>query len=506
MKRKMKSLVAAFAATTILLGAMPSMAWADTTTYTGFTGTESTKTEFNKYLVMDSDANIPAATFKYSFTYPSEVVYAEGNSTDLSVYPGNWSSVTGTPTIAPVTFAAAAATGDNTTAGLPSDDGTATVGYKYATATATVSFKDVKFTEPGIYRFYITEDDTSGNDGKTDVRNDGITDDQTYNTTTKKFVNRGTDDDGGWGVRTLDVYVYNTSGDSDLKVEDYVLYNGRLTGKPKATTTNENTTKLVDNGAEVEANAKSDGYINVYDTANLSFGKKVDGNQGSKDKFFKFEVEITGVTAGTVISVSSVDGETKLAKPNGTGTDKVNPATIYTNKDVKDANSVTSASATGESGAEKAAFTFYLQQGDYVTLTGLPKGAKYSIKETPEDYTLTTVYGDFKDITNDGTTTTGLSNLKTYLNQAGSTVTSGHADTATATSNTVSETSGIAPSGSSTTMDDIEYAFLNTRAGVIPTGIIMSVAPAVGLVLAGLAAAFAVVLGGKRRKEELEEE
>lgn len=239
---------------------------------------------FNKYLVMDANANVPNVTFKFTIEKGEAVSASGGNP---AIYAG-----VGEPTVGSAEFAPS----DTTDEGTPTDEGAS--GSKYATEQVTVDFSGVTFDAPGIYRYVITE---------TTQSQDGITND------TK-------------ATRTVDVYVaYKTGSDTELKVTDYVMYFG---------------TKTDNTGLEA---GKSDGFTNAYATNDLTLEKQVTGNQGDRDKYFAFTVSISNAVAGTVYGVDltgaevspNVDGETKTNQGTLTATGGTVTATYYLKDDQK---------------------------------------------------------------------------------------------------------------------------------------------------------------------------
>ena len=250
-----------------------------------------------------------------------------------------------------------------------------------------------------------------------------------------------------------------------------------------------------------------------------SIGKSVDGNQGSKDKYFKFDITIANLgvnqkllfdlnhaTIGSITDVNATLVGTDSS--NYSNQDNTTGLTAYTREG---SESATTGLYTKSATSESLTYTCYLKNGEYITISGLPNGATYTVNEHNLDYT-THYYGDIEDITT-GTTKDDLTQLQEYLNnrtvgsgmgEQKNTTTSG--GTAYAESGYVGLSGTVERTTGKIVSDDLEFAFLNEKKGVIPTGIIMSVAPAVGLVLAGLIAAFAVAFGGKKRKDELEEE
>ena len=113
-------------------------------------------------------------------------------------------------------------------------------GKKYALKTATLDFSKVQFTEPGVYRYVITESGT----------NQAITNDADL-------------------TRVLDVYVNDASSDADgalvkkLTIEGYVLHSN-VDDEPDVAA-GENFGSA---GAYVAT--KSQGFSNSYDTSDLT--------------------------------------------------------------------------------------------------------------------------------------------------------------------------------------------------------------------------------------------
>ncbi len=222
---------------------------------------------FDKYLVMDANANVPNVTFKFTIAKGGPVSASGGNP---AIYAG-----VVTPT-APTVNDAVFAPNDLTTPGTPGSSGTS--GSKYATKKVTVDFSGVTFDAPGIYRYVITE---------TAQSQDGITNDKTT-------------------TRTVDVYVAYKTG-TELEVAGYVMYLG---------------TKTDNTGLKA---GKSKGFTNEYVTKDLTLEKQVTGNQGDRDKYFEFTVSISNAVAGTVYGVDLTGAE---ASPNVDGETKTNQGTL----------------------------------------------------------------------------------------------------------------------------------------------------------------------------------
>ena len=122
--------------------------------------------KFDKYLVMVQEANVPNQTFAFTIA-PAASGLADANG-KLVVQSGSASAVTGSPTIA--AGQAAFSTGDTTyttvqphvdtgtqQATQPKDNVTLGADQKYARKQVAVDFSSVKFSEPGVYRWVVTE-------------------------------------------------------------------------------------------------------------------------------------------------------------------------------------------------------------------------------------------------------------------------------------------------------------------------------------------------------------
>lgn len=285
----------------------------------------------------------------------------------------------GTPTVGSASFTSA----DETQTGSPAD-----TGEKYAVQEVTVNFTGVSFTAPGIYRYVITEQASS---------QDGITNDATT-------------------TRTLDVYVeYDNEQTQTLAVTHYVLHEG--TGNP-------------------DTADKSNGFTNSYATQNLTLSKTVTGDQGDRDKYFEFTVNITGAVAGTKYTVDLSDAET-------TAGGHTNETTLI----------ATDGTVTA---------TYYLKHNQSIVIKGLTEDTQYEITET--------------SYANDGYTTS-------YVLDSADSV--------------KGNTTGLQ------TMGDTGHTVVFTNdkdtGGVVPTGLLLDVAPYIVLVAVVVAGLAALMLSKKRR-------
>jgi len=436
-------------------------------------GVNGTKTTFDKYVVMNKNANVPNATFSYTVSIPTDDEMKalanpeDTNGTNLTVRKG-----IGAPTASSTTFAAGDQTFDSaqkvrtnkasTTYEATADDQVDGLDAtkKYAKHTSTVDFSNVTFSEPGVYRYKVTENNT---DEK------GITKDST--------------------PRFLDVYVKsNDSG--KLAIDGYVFH-----------TLNQAQAKG-SNGSLGSNNpdGKNKGFTNVYTTKDLTLTKNVTGNQGFRDQYFKFHVNITNLDGGARLFLTDsagsrtvyntgetvayaydaatgerTDGQKRFVASAGTIEDIKN---VKADNDNKNADSTATTDKLGDADAQglaitadetgHAEFDVYLKHGESLKVNGLTLGAKYTVKETSEDYT-----------------------ASAKKNAAAIDLSKGHDATAH---------TDVTPE--QTLAGDETVAFTNNREGVLPTGIYHNNRAAFNIMgIAAAGGAIAIVIK-KRRKDQ----
>ena len=196
-------------------------------------------------------------------------------------------------------------------------------------------------------------------------------------------------------------------------------------------------------GSDGQVNdSKSQGYTNVYATGNLTFKEGVSGNQASRDKYFAYTVEITGATAGTTYQVDL----SKADAVSGT-----NAATIQANRGQTNPTAL-----TVPAGQTSVTGTFYMQNDQEITIRGLAENTGYKVTAKEEDYKST---------------------------PAGVT---GYADATNGTIQTSTRAAG-----------EVKTSYLHSRAGVIPTGVVLKILPFVAMMIAGAFGIFR--FAGKRR-------
>ena len=485
-----------------------------------------------KTLAVFKGINPANITYKSETVASNAFVTTDTNTTYLAAGATNSNLTSSTGTAFTLTYNAqtvalpndAAAAGENSLKSvgdnvlinnINSADGKPNVDTYYAIKTVQMDFSNCGFTEPGIYRYYVQE---SG-------YNQGVTND--YNVT---------GNDNCW--RTIDVYVEDatytpagaTTAVNALRIAGYVMYVGKQTAGPAAGTGTATAANSMEdglthtnpsgnggtNGVEVASATKSEGIRNIYETSDIKFSKTVAGNQASKDKYFKFHIALTPDTrndagSGATLTVNDTD---KFVIKNTGASDtstydiisswnsddtKPNSATTYTKGTIYNANAANAYEETAGTvsyryvtGAQlKAGYDFYLQDGQEITIQGLPNGIGYTLAEYQDDYTPTVAMTSSTGFDNKNGDTTG-SEITAPVIANVSNVNDGWTDPANTA--TITDTK---------ILGDVKAAFTNTREGTIPTGILLSVAAPAGVgavVIGGIA--YLLVKNKRRRAEE----
>ena len=363
-----------------------------------YTPVQGTSTTFDKYLVMDEDANVPNAEFAFAIAAGTPVSASSGS---MEVLAG---PVTAS---APVITSTAVFTPQDTTYSTVQEGDILTLdtGEKYAAKTLTADFSGVSFDEPGIYRYVISETPLADAGPITQDSEDKI----------------------------LDVYVVDNNG--SLEIASYVMHTS--SAAPAAGTANGS------DDVASQGDALSDkvsGFINTYSTKDLTLTKLVSGNQASKDKYFRFTLTVADAGNGSRLTVDVTQSAEQAPLANS--------ATAYSASEMTTANSVSELVCDADGTVTQ---DFYLKHGQTITIRQLPAGASYTVTEAAED----------------------------YLSEA---------------LNTVDENAYQANTGV-IAADDVHTGFQNTRDGIIPTGIAMSIAPYLCI---GIFGAAGLIL--KRRK------
>ncbi|WP_034450317.1 DUF7601 domain-containing protein [Butyrivibrio sp. AE2032] len=432
--KKTTKLLSAALVTTLIAGVLALPAAAAGTNYTPVS---AQNTSFDKYLLVKDGEKAPAVTFTYGFAAGTAI---PATASTIQVYPG-----VGTPT-ASVSFTASDA----------AETTSLNANYTTYKKTVDVDFSRITFTEPGVYRYIITENNNAAAGIVYDV-------DPTNPTTAS-----------GDRTRTLDVYVEDDQSTTDkdhknLIVTSYVMYNGTVTSAPPSATTGTQGAALtaatpVQDPAAPQANVaggatKTNRIVNYFDSYTITFGKEVTGNQGSRDKYFDFTLTLTSpVTETAKVTFHNADGTVAAG---------VNDATTVSGTNVQ----------TIDLTANTAVVThFYLQDGQYITVSGLAVNTEYALAEAAEDYT----------------STQGIVQTLSSLNWDGT-------DGFDALTDSVNGT---------ITNANIHTGFTNDKQGIIPTGVLLKIAPVAGIAFVVVAGVifFAVMSVKRRESEELETE
>jgi hypothetical protein len=222
--------------------------------------------------------------------------------------------------------------------------------------------------------------------------------------------------------------------DGNLSIDGYVFHTANETPKKNGT-----------NPAE-----KNKGFTNTYTTQDLTLTKIVKGNQGYRDQYFKFHVDITNLDKGAVLSLTDKNG--------GKFDVKVNENTI-------------ASAVTADNGG--VSFDVLLKHNESLKINGLTEGAKYTIKETSEDYSATAT----KTVGTEAATEIKLAHA-----------TADHSDTTP--ENVLSA-------------NDETVTFTNDREGTLPTGIYHNNRVAFNIMgVAAAGGAIAIVIRKRRKSNE----
>lgn len=366
---KKKRLLAAIASLGIIASsAILPMSASAAGTYTPVNGSEFS---IDKYLVMKNEANVPNVSFGLTIEpIPAGEVKAATDTTlavmqgpaGIKFKTGTDITVTDATTTAPASATVAFKSTDTT---IPeASKGSRSISFmttettdeKFAEKKVTIDLSGVAFTEPGVYRYKITENEATGVAGVTDDENT---------------------------VRYLDVYVKNeTTGTGSEETET-----GRLAIQGYFIHTGDDSPLK----GNADSSKKSTGFTNTYTTNDLEFRKKVTGNQASKDKYFKITVKLLNPDNLT-ISDSDTFTLTGSWEPEPVG----NAATTYSAEDMKAANNKTSLTYADLNGDE--GYSFYISDGELIEIHGIPSGLGYTITETEEDYAPSVAMNDRGDV------------------------------------------------------------------------------------------------------------
>lgn len=369
----------------------PVMAEGSTTEGSTYTPVTSDPINFDTTIYMRNTAKVPNITFKYA------VAAQAASAGNLAVLAGN-DGVTsnGLPTIADIVFTA--------------NDAKAADGESIKKQ-GTVNFAGVTYKEPGVYRYVVTETGEA----------QGVT----HEDKAHKQEDR---------VKALDVYVTD-DGTGKLVVSGYVMHDNE-----GAKAAQLDATKRLDD--------KDTNFEHLLTTSDVVLSKKVTGNQGSRDEYFKFTVNIKGADKGTQYIVDLGNADATTTK-NGVNTEThVNPALL----------------TAGEDGTLTQ--DFWIQNGQSIKIQGLGAKTGYTVTEADNAY-------------------------KTNI-----------AVTGDATNETENDIAAVAAKAvtDKAVLKDTKVAYTNEKAGAVPTGIVMPIAGATSIMLIGGAGVGYFILKNKKRE------
>lgn len=196
------------------------------------------------------------------------------------------------------------------------------------------------------------------------------------------------------------------------------------------------------------ATGKAEGYVNKMDARDVKVEKTVTGNQASHDEYFKITLKIEKALPNTTYTVDLTNADATTTTNGANTTAHTNEATITTDAD------------------GKATVDYWLQHGQSIIVRSMNIDATYEMNED-----------------------------KTAMNNEGYVATITSTDTADTIANGDYKVSGKIEK---TDNDQIDISFSNKRSGVIPTGVIMTVAPFAAVTLLGAAGMVTI----KMRKKE----
>ena len=406
--------------------------------YTPVGVTEAQYPAFNKYLVMSAGDRTPKATFSYTIAPGTPRAAASGQ---MQVLAGLTKTVSGVtyPYVEDTSFASDQATTPK--------------------ASATAAQIDVQRTDRSTVKLDAGEKFAVSSAKivfaniqfpEPGIYRYVITEKANATNFAKGIVN---DDDVD---RILDVYVTD-NGSGTLQVSSFVLH---MSDDIVTTTVNNGSGDVSTPGAAVSD--KTDGFTNEFFAKDLAFKQEVTGNQASRDKYFEYTVALTGLTPGDKYTVSlAPDSDSYTNDGSAHATIPANPNAATT----KITSAVTQPTVLTVGSDGKITQKFYLNHGEHIVIRGLPQNANYNVTQDKEDYKQTA-----KAVSGYPEETSALGNTK------------------------------IKDRDNNPTDDIVKTSYVNTRAGVIPTGVVMSIGAGLAVILAGGTGLGALKI--KRRKKD----
>ena len=442
-----------------------------TSNYDSKTGTVTlNNTSITKYVLY---RGVPSdVTFSYTLT-KGDTTAAEDK---VLVTAGTYSEeirngiTSGLNTVASVSFTSndfnngAVATGLNQT-GFTSDEiKKMDADHKYATKQVVLDFSDVNFSNPGVYRYLLTE--TSSASGLYPVSNPLYVD---------VYVNRMSK------VTTDPLY-------SSLYVQAVITH--KVGDEPQADT---------DKTDGVDKMTPKTNYLLTACTmkpVSLTVKHYSLGNQASRTNDFSYKLTLSNVTAGAKIS--------------------------YVRSNAKSNTNTTGEFTVGSDGTY--AYSFTLKDHEAISFTNMPQDPKYKLELVDDSakavgFTQATKFENYQLVgstdTNaivDTTTATSVAS-NTADTKTGESVSSGSGESEVYTGgSTIVANNALATKSQSASYYSVEDTKLTNdttvvfsvyKEGTIPTGVIVNVAPYAVVVLAGF---FGIIVFALKRRNKDEEE
>ena len=332
---------------------------------------------------------------------------------------------------------------------------TGTANYK----DLVVSFANVVFTQPGVYRYKITE-------------------------TANSYTTSGVTDGGNSNTRYLDVYVMRSDSYTDgstaaqWKVYGYVCINSTDAESAISPSSTFKTNGFVDTDTTGGVSTADE-----YRTYNLTLGKTLTGDTTMNSHKFPFDATWTaGAATGTFQFIVEETGTASATKTPQAATTTVNGTAVA-------ADSLYKVGIADAVGAADKDGTPLIANGGTVKYIGIPNGTKVTVTET-NDVTGTTY-------ATTATETIGSGSASAIEWTGGTSVKS--ADNKTATMD-MGDTAIYVQAAAPTADSNVTIQVTNDLSIISPTGYVVRFAPY--MILMGLGAVVLVVFKSTRREEE----
>lgn len=342
-----------------------------------------------------------------------------------------------------------------------------------------VDFSSIVFTQPGVYRYKISETVTYDNTGVTD----GAISDTRY----------------------LDVYVMR-SGDFDPTHDgttgheyvagDWSIY-GYVCISPESVTNDAGGKTAVDPNTK-----KTNGFIyddtnspDEYYTYNFVVSKDLVGDNNMINNQFPLAVAFSGGPSGTFQLIAETDADSKstITTTTETATTTVNGNTI--SGSILKVGSAVALSSFGNAGSPKVADgnTTTGTTVGFIKYIGIPNTTIVSVTET-NNVIGTTYTASVKEDVGSGLATTTITSTTGTMGASDATASIDNGETATRTAATGGTAGQIAK--------NVQIQFTNNLATISPTGLMFRYGPYVLILICGVVLLFLGVKFMRRNKEE----